>query len=109
MDAITLKDLSPYKTIFSVANNYGDHGGRVSNSAFKIERNHRLLWHNMENIKKVYTGADERNEIGPKIMSMSVMELYNISYLNEYDRACIRRSYINESYQASSDPSKQSG
>jgi len=82
MDAITLKDLSQYKTIFSVANTYGDVGGRVSNSAFKIERQHRLLWHNMENIKKIYTGADERNEIGPKIMSLSVMELYNLTYLN---------------------------
>ena len=36
----------------------------------------------MENIKKIYTGADERNEIGPKIMSLSVMELYNLTYLN---------------------------
>ena len=41
----------------------------------------RLLWINMENIKKVYTGADIRNEIGPKILTDSVLQYLNLDHL----------------------------
>ena len=35
----------------------------------------------MENIKKVYTGADIRNEIGPKILTDSVLQYLNLDHL----------------------------
>ena len=83
LDSVTVKALSPLKNVIGSTTRDDTAAKHLANGVFQLSKHHPVLKKLMEKMVTVYTGRSF-NEIGPLLLTSTVMEQYNISDVENF-------------------------